>query len=92
MRHEPVDGLMRTVTVERVTCDVGVNDEKVAIDLRRICAGLKINAELERMADLAEDIAERALRLAQLPEVPIPATRWVTAPPVSAQISSAVPR
>src|SRR5207244_11613305 len=38
-----------------------------------IAAALKINAELERMADLAEDIAERAERLAQLPEIPMPA-------------------
>src|SRR5262249_61148866 len=47
--------------------------QPVAIDLRRIASALKINAELERMADLAEDIAERALRLAQLPYIPIPA-------------------
>jgi phosphate transport system protein len=33
---------------------------------------MKINTDLERMADLAEDIAERAVRLAQLPEIPIP--------------------
>src|SRR5437762_5442573 len=47
--------------------------QPVAVDLRRITAALKINAELERMADLAEDIAERAERLAQLPEIPMPA-------------------
>jgi phosphate transport system protein len=47
--------------------------QPVAVDLRRIAAALKINAELERMADLAEDIAERAERLAQLPEIPMPA-------------------
>ena len=35
--------------------------QPVAIDLRRITAALKINAELERMGDLAEDIAERAI-------------------------------
>jgi phosphate transport system protein len=44
--------------------------QPVAVDLRRIAAVLKINAELERMADLAEDIAERAERLAELPEIP----------------------
>jgi len=44
----------------------------VAVDLRRIAAAMKINTDLERMADLAEDIAERAVRLAQLPEIPIP--------------------
>jgi phosphate transport system protein len=47
--------------------------QPVAVDLRRITAALKINSELERMADLAEDIAERALHLAQLPEIFVPA-------------------
>ena len=47
--------------------------QPVAVDLRRIAAALKINTDLERMADLAEDIAERALHLARLPAVPIPA-------------------
>jgi phosphate transport system protein len=46
--------------------------QPVAVDLRRIASALKINAELERMADLAEDIADRALQLARLPVVPIP--------------------
>jgi phosphate transport system protein len=46
--------------------------QPVAIDLRRIASCLKINTELERMADLAEDIAERALHLAKLPPVPVP--------------------
>src|SRR5437762_9571354 len=46
--------------------------QPVAVDLRRIAAALKINTDLERMADLAEDIAERAERLAQLPAIPIP--------------------
>lgn len=47
--------------------------QPVAVDLRRITAALKINAELERMADLAEDIAERAIHLADLPPIPMPA-------------------
>jgi phosphate transport system protein len=46
--------------------------QPVAVDLRRIAAALKINAELERMGDLAEDIAERALALARPPHFPIP--------------------
>lgn len=46
--------------------------QPVAGDLRRIAAALKINSELERMADLAEDIAERAQFLARPPFVPIP--------------------
>jgi phosphate transport system protein len=47
--------------------------QPVAVDLRRIAAALKINTELERMGDLAEDIAERALTLARPPHLPIPA-------------------
>jgi phosphate transport system protein len=46
--------------------------QPVASDLRRIAAALKINTDLERMADLAEDIAERALFLARPPHFPIP--------------------
>ena len=46
--------------------------QPVARDLRRITAALKINSELERMADLAEDIAERALHLSQLTSIPMP--------------------
>jgi phosphate transport system protein len=46
--------------------------QPVAVDLRRIAVALKINAELERMGDLSEDIAERALHLAQMPLIAVP--------------------
>ena len=46
--------------------------QPVAIDLRRITAVLKINTDLERMADLAVDIAERAVSLAALTPIPVP--------------------
>jgi phosphate transport system protein len=46
--------------------------QPVARDLRRITAVLMINTDLERMADLAVDIAERAAVLAQPPTVGIP--------------------
>jgi phosphate transport system protein len=46
--------------------------QPVAVDLRRITAALKINTDLERMADLAEDIAERALQLAKPPHIAVP--------------------
>ncbi len=48
--------------------------QPVAGDLRGVAAVLKINSDLERMADLAVNIAERAYSLAQGPEIPIPAT------------------
>jgi phosphate transport system protein len=46
--------------------------QPVAVDLRRIIAALKINTDLERMADLAEEIAERALDLTHSPAVRVP--------------------
>jgi phosphate transport system protein len=46
--------------------------QPVAGDLRRITAVLKINTDLERMADLAVDIAKRVLPLVNLPIFPIP--------------------
>src|SRR6201987_5966712 len=46
--------------------------QPVAVDLRRIAAALKVNNDLERMGDLAEDIAERALHLARLHTIAIP--------------------
>src|SRR5262249_35463032 len=46
--------------------------QPVAVDLRRVAAALKINTDLERMADLAEDMAERAIALAGLPAIPVP--------------------
>lgn len=47
--------------------------QPVACDLRRITAAMMINTDLERMGDLAVDIAERALALADAAPVPIPA-------------------
>ena len=46
--------------------------QPVAIDLRRIISALKINTDLERMADLAANIAERAVSLADLPPIAVP--------------------
>jgi len=46
--------------------------QPVAADLRRVAAVLLINTDLERMADLAVDIAERAVTLASPPHVAVP--------------------
>jgi phosphate transport system protein len=46
--------------------------QPVAVDLRRTAAILKINTDLERVADIAVDIAERAVVLAQPPFIPVP--------------------
>ena len=46
--------------------------QPVAIDLRRITTVLKISGELERVADLAVNIVERAVGLLDAPELQIP--------------------
>src|SRR4051812_13443758 len=46
--------------------------QPVAGDLRRIVAVLKINGDLERMADLSVNIAERVLSLGEMPTLPFP--------------------
>ena len=46
--------------------------QPVAIDLRRIATVLKITAELERVADLGVNIAERAQGLAACAEISVP--------------------
>jgi phosphate transport system protein len=46
--------------------------QPVAVDLRIIAAAMLINVDLERIGDLAEDIAERAIHLAKAPLLPIP--------------------
>ncbi len=46
--------------------------QPVAVDLRRVTAAMMIIVDLERMGDLAEEIAERALQLARPPHLPIP--------------------
>jgi phosphate transport system protein len=45
--------------------------QPVARDLRRIAAAMMICTDLERIADLAEDIAERAVHLAAQPQLPL---------------------
>ncbi len=46
--------------------------QPVAIDLRRISSTILISTDLERMGDLATEIAERAVQLAKPPHAPIP--------------------
>jgi phosphate transport system protein len=46
--------------------------QPVAIDLRRITTVLKISGELERVADLAVNITERACGLLEAPDLTVP--------------------
>jgi phosphate transport system protein len=59
--------------IEEECLKIAALHQPVAVDLRRIASVLKINTELERIGDLAVDIAGRAQRLAQLPPMEVPA-------------------
>jgi len=60
------------VRIEDLCLKVLALHQPVAIDLRRITTVMKISAELERVADLAANISERACGLLENPEVQIP--------------------
>jgi phosphate transport system protein len=68
----PID--MEENVIEEECLKILALHQPVAGDLRHVATIVKINNELERMADLAVNIAERALSLAQGTEVPVPAT------------------
>jgi phosphate transport system protein len=76
LAHEVVDGDsaidQEENYVEEECLKMLALHQPVAIDLRRIIAALKINTDLERMADLAVNISERALSLAELPRIEVP--------------------
>lgn len=53
--------------IEEKSLDLLALQQPMAIDLRFITMAMKINTELERMADLAVDIAQRVLQLVGKP-------------------------
>ena len=64
--------------------------QPVAGDLRFIAAMIKINSELERIGDLASNIAERATELAAAPPIGLPGTLPVMADRVQAILEKAL--
>jgi phosphate transport system protein len=60
------------VDVEEDCCKVLALYQPVAVDLRFVVAVLKINNDLERMGDLAKNIAKRVLYLARVDRVDVP--------------------
>lgn len=56
--------------VEEKCLEVLAMRQPVARDLRHICGVMKINSDLERTADLAVNIAERAEVLSEVPPLP----------------------
>jgi phosphate transport system protein len=68
MRDEPAINLMQVEVDSRTTRLLALN-QPVAKDLRFLTATLKINTDLERMGDLAVNIAERTIDLLSRPPV-----------------------
>jgi phosphate transport system protein len=62
----------REVAIEEECLKILALHQPVASDLRRIAAVLKINNDIERIADLAVNIAQRAQCLADFPEFVVP--------------------
>ncbi len=60
------------VVIEEKCLELIALHQPVASDLRRVAAALKINADLERIADLALNLAERTESLAAYPDIVIP--------------------
>lgn len=60
-----IDGL--ELDIDEKCIDLIARYQPMAGDLRFITTGMKLNAELERIADLAVDIAQRVLDLADKP-------------------------
>lgn len=69
-QDEQVDAV--EVVIEEECLKILALHQPVATDLRRIATVLKINVELERMADLACNIAERAVSMHAYPDFPTP--------------------
>ena len=63
---------VREVRIEEECLKILALHQPVAVDLRRTATVLKINTELERIADLAVNIAERTISLAEFPQFEIP--------------------
>ena len=78
------------VEVEEECLKVLALHQPVAGDLRYLVAVIKINNELERIGDLATNIAERALQLAEVPPVTVPVDLLIMAERVESMLERAI--
>jgi phosphate transport system protein len=62
----------REVHIEEECLKILALHQPVAIDLRRTATVLKVNNDLERIADLAVNVAERAVQLVAFPDFTVP--------------------
>jgi phosphate transport system protein len=78
------------VAIEEECLKILALHQPVAIDLRRTATAMKVNNDLERIADLAVNIAERAVCLAVHPELEIPANLHQMAELATAMVREAL--
>ncbi len=64
-RDTEIDDL--ELVIDEKCLDLIARHQPMAVDLRFIMTGMRLNGELERVADLAVDIAERVLEIADKP-------------------------
>lgn len=69
-RETNINALEREI--DEIALDLLAMQQPMAVDLRFILAGVKINADLERVGDQAVNIAQRTLDLLQEPQVEAP--------------------
>ena len=62
----------REVEIEEECLKVLALHQPVAVDLRRVTTVLKVNSDLERIADLAVNIGDRNEALLEYPQMPMP--------------------
>lgn len=62
----------REVQIEELCLKMLALHQPVAIDLRRIATVMKVNNDLERVADLTVNFAQRARDMHRVPDFPIP--------------------
>ena len=62
----------REVRIEEECLKILALHQPVAVDLRRVATVLKLNSDLERIADLAVNLGERNESIAIAPELPLP--------------------
>jgi phosphate transport system protein len=57
----------KELEIEEYSIELLATQQPIAVDLRFITTGMRINAELERIADLSVNIAQRVLEIADMP-------------------------
>jgi len=85
-REEMINASERAI--DELVIDLLAMQQPMATDLRFVLAVLKINSDLERVGDLAVNIAQRSLDLTEQPEVDVP----VDIPRMTAAVATMVRR